>query len=92
MDDLFRIGQITSAHGIRGDLKVFPVTSDPDRFLDHAENIILHENEVFTHEIDVFDPNWPKGHGLMLADSFVITKDGAKVFADIPVEVASIKC
>ncbi len=45
MDDLFRIGQITSAHGIRGDLKVFPVTSDPDRFLDMDHVLVAREGE-----------------------------------------------
>ena len=45
MDDLFRIGQITSAHGIRGDLKVFPVTSDPDRVLDMDKVLVAREGE-----------------------------------------------
>ncbi len=45
MDDLFRIGQITSAHGIRGDVKVFPVTSEPDRFLDMDKVLLAREGE-----------------------------------------------
>ena len=32
MEAYFRIGVITSAHGIRGGVKVFPVTEDPERF------------------------------------------------------------
>ena len=45
MDDLFRIGQITSAHGIRGDVKVFPVTSEPERFLDLEHVLLAREGE-----------------------------------------------
>ena len=33
MEQYFRVGVITSAHGIRGGVKVFPVTEDPRRFL-----------------------------------------------------------
>ena len=32
MDDLLRVGVITSTHGIRGEVKVFPTTDDPQRF------------------------------------------------------------
>ena len=32
MQDLLRVGVITSTHGIRGEVKVFPTTDDPDRF------------------------------------------------------------
>ncbi len=45
MEDLFRIGQITSAHGIRGDVKVFPVTSEPERFLDLDHVLLAREGE-----------------------------------------------
>lgn len=40
MDDLLKVGVITSTHGIRGEVKVFPTTDDPRRFLD-LEEIIL---------------------------------------------------
>lgn len=33
MDNLIIIGKITGAHGVRGELKVFPLTDDPRRFL-----------------------------------------------------------
>ncbi len=32
MEEKFRVGVITSAHGIRGEVKVFPTTDDPQRF------------------------------------------------------------
>ena len=33
MDNLIIIGKITGAHGVRGELKVYPLTDDPRRFL-----------------------------------------------------------
>ena len=32
MDNLLRVGVISSTHGIRGEVKVFPTTDDPARF------------------------------------------------------------
>lgn len=32
MDDLLQVGVITSTHGVRGEVKVFPTTDDPARF------------------------------------------------------------
>ena len=31
-EDMLRVGVITSTHGIRGEVKVFPTTDDPARF------------------------------------------------------------
>ena len=31
-EDMFRIGVITSTHGLKGEVKVFPTTDDPARF------------------------------------------------------------
>jgi len=32
MEDTLRVGVITSSHGVRGEVKVFPTTDDPHRF------------------------------------------------------------
>ena len=40
MDKLIIIGKITGAHGVRGELKVFPLTDDPRRFLKLKECFI----------------------------------------------------
>lgn len=34
MEELFRVGIITSAHGLRGEVKVYPTTDDRQRFRD----------------------------------------------------------
>lgn len=54
MEDFFKVGVITSPHGIRGEVKVFPTTDDPARFkklkevfLDTGkERIVLHIAQV----------------------------------------------
>ena len=33
MEDLLQVGVITQTHGVRGEVKVFPTTDDPERFL-----------------------------------------------------------
>ena len=33
MEDLLKVGVITTTHGVRGEVKVFP-TTDPERFLE----------------------------------------------------------
>lgn len=40
MEDLLRVGVITSTHGIRGEVKVFPTTDDPERFYDLKEVLL----------------------------------------------------
>ena len=40
MEDFFRIGVITTPHGIKGEVKVFPTTDDLDRF-DELEDCFL---------------------------------------------------
>ena len=40
MEDLLRVGVITSTHGIRGEVKVFPTTDDPARFK-KLKNVLL---------------------------------------------------
>lgn len=34
MEKNLKVGVITSAHGVRGEVKVYPTTDDPERFLD----------------------------------------------------------
>ena len=43
MEDLLKVGVITTTHGIRGEVKVYP-TTDADRFLD-LEYVLLRSEE-----------------------------------------------
>ena len=40
MEDLLKVGVITTTHGVRGEVKVFPTTDDAERFLD-LEYVLL---------------------------------------------------
>lgn len=40
MEDYLQVGAITSTHGIKGEMKVFPTTDDPTRFEDLDEVFI----------------------------------------------------
>ncbi len=40
MEKYFRIGVIASTHGLRGEVKVYPTTDDPGRFMDLKECIL----------------------------------------------------
>lgn len=40
MEERFQVGVITSTHGIKGEVKVFPTTDDPKRFKKNVELIL----------------------------------------------------
>ena len=40
MEQFLRVGVISSTHGIRGEVKLYPTTDDPERFLDLDEVIL----------------------------------------------------
>ena len=40
MEDLLQVGIITTTHGVRGEVKVFPTTDDPARFK-KLKNVLL---------------------------------------------------
>ena len=41
MEDLLRIGVVTTTHGIKGEVKVFPTTDDVKRFKKCDEVILI---------------------------------------------------
>ncbi len=52
MEDLLRIGVITSTHGLRGEVKVFPTTDDAKRFGDCDEVILDTKKEKMTIHVE----------------------------------------
>ncbi len=52
MEQLLQVGAITSTHGVRGEVKVFPTTDDPKRFK-KLKNVILDTGkEQITLEVE----------------------------------------
>ena len=51
MEKFLKIGAVTTTHGVRGEMKVFPTTDDPQRFLDLDEVILTNGKQSETHSI-----------------------------------------
>lgn len=49
MQDLLQVGAITSTHGLRGEVKVFPTTDDPKRF-QKLKKVIL---DTGKHQLEI---------------------------------------
>ncbi len=52
MEDKLQVGIITTTHGIRGEVKVFPTTDDVNRFKNLKEIILDTNKELITLEIE----------------------------------------
>ena len=52
MDNIFEIGVVAGTHGIRGNLKVFPTTSQPERFSLLKEVIVELRGRRDTYKIE----------------------------------------
>ena len=52
MEDLLRVGVVSSTHGIRGEVKVFPTTDDPSRFKQLKKVILDMKREQIELEIE----------------------------------------
>lgn len=52
MEDMLRIGVITTTHGIRGEVKVFPTTDDVQRFKKCDEVILVTKKENLTLHVE----------------------------------------
>ena len=45
MEDLLQVGVVTTTHGVRGEVKVFPTTDDPARFK-KLKNVIVDNGKI----------------------------------------------
>ena len=52
MEDLLQVGIITSSHGVRGEVKVYPTTDDPRRFRRLKEVVLDTGKEKMNLEIE----------------------------------------
>lgn len=52
MEDLLKVGVITTTHGVRGEVKVFPTTDDANRFKKLKQVILDTEKEQLNLEIE----------------------------------------
>ncbi|MBO5489802.1 MAG: ribosome maturation factor RimM [Eubacterium sp.] len=52
MEDMLRIGVITTTHGIRGEVKVYPTTDDVNRFKDTDEVVLVTKSGNMTLHVE----------------------------------------
>ncbi len=52
MEDYFKIGIITSSHGVRGEMKVFPTTDDTRRFKKCKEVYVEEKSGLVLYEVE----------------------------------------
>ncbi|MCR4843225.1 MAG: ribosome maturation factor RimM [Eubacterium sp.] len=50
-DDLYQVGAIIKTHGLRGEVKVFPLTDDVSRFDGMKDLILIYKNERISLEV-----------------------------------------
>ena len=51
MEDLFTVGVVTTAHGVKGELKVFPTTDDAKRYKKLKEVIVKSKHKTETLKV-----------------------------------------
>ena len=78
MEDLIIIGKITGAHGVRGELKVFPLTDDPRRFLKLKECFICGQNFEKPEASSCVSARLDRG-GVLLKLNGVLDRDKAEL-------------
>ncbi|KHO62570.1 16S rRNA processing protein RimM [Thermoanaerobacter sp. YS13] len=52
MADYYNVGKVTSAHGIKGEVKVYPLTNVPERFYDF-EHVWIFDDQQRPHKYDI---------------------------------------
>ncbi len=52
MEELLRVGVVTSTHGIKGEVKVFPTTDDPKRFKKLKKCFIQGKRENYNLDVE----------------------------------------
>ncbi|AEM78836.1 ribosome maturation factor RimM [Thermoanaerobacter wiegelii] len=52
MADYYNVGKVTSAHGIKGEVKVYPLTNVPERFYD-LEYVWIFDDQQRLHKYDI---------------------------------------
>lgn len=78
MDKLIIIGKITGAHGVRGELKVYPLTDDPRRFLKLKECFICGQNFEKPEASSCASARLDRGNVLIKLDG-VLDRDKAEL-------------
>ncbi|MEG0075154.1 MAG: ribosome maturation factor RimM [Eubacterium sp.] len=52
-NEMMMIGKVLGAHGIRGELKIYPLTTDPGRFYELNSVFLCHDGKKKQYEIEL---------------------------------------
>lgn len=52
MQKYLEVGKVINTHGVRGEIKVIPLTDDPNRFYDLNEVFVEKNNSLIKHKIE----------------------------------------
>ena len=73
MEDLLVVGQIINTHGLRGEMKVMPLTEDMRRF-DYLEYVILKGKKVKVEGVKYFKAiTIPSNEALMVSPAGMLS-------------------
>ncbi len=52
MEELLQVGILSSTHGVKGEMKVFPTTDDPNRFKKNKHYILMNHGKQMSVEVE----------------------------------------
>ena len=82
------VGKIVGAHGVKGVLRVFPLTDYPERFLD-METLYIQRRGKPDRELEIVDVSTHEGKGVFLVTVAGVTdRDEAEALAGAVITVA----
>ncbi len=77
MKDYLIIGKLIGAHGVSGEIKVFPITDDVSRFSDLTGIILLNEKETPVRELKIIKSR-PAGNNVLMTAEGVTDRNAAQ--------------
>lgn len=84
MEDKIIIGEVIGVHGVRGELKIRPLTEDPGRFYDLDTLILVSRGKTRSYEIEMIRLH--KGNVLLSAEG-ITTREQAEKLRGALVEI-----
>lgn len=87
INDRITIGKIIGAHGVRGEVKVFPITDNVRRFTKLKKCFLVTENSVVKQEINVKTSRVDRGNALITFEG-IDDRDKAMLLKGLLIEVA----
>jgi 16S rRNA processing protein RimM len=77
LEDLIEVGKIVSAHGIRGEMRVYPNTDFPERFEKKGVRWLLRPGQAHAEEVRLTKGYFQDGKGLYVIQLQAVTDRNA---------------